>query len=576
MKIFLDHKNPINWALKKIAVIGPGIVGMPMAALLADAEIDLDKNGPARVIVVQRNSKNSGWKVDAINRGESVIGGIEPELDKIVSRAVEKGLLSATHRYDELADADMILVCVQTDKKGLQPDYGPLLEALTCMAKALQKKPVGKVPVIVFESTLAPSTMDTVIREYLEKFGLFEGENILLGNSPNRVMPGRLVDRIRNSDKIVAGLHPETARIIQKVYKHVVTKGELHLTNSLSAEIVKTLENAYRDVRIAYSTEIVRYCDNNNIDYYYTRDKVNEKLSSEDEASGNPTAIPKGGMLIPTIGVGGHCLPKDGILLWWRKIEQSADSSNSLILKARKINNASPSEAIRLAERKFGHLKNRKIAILGTAYRFNSEDTRNSPALVLAKKLLEKGAEVLLHDPFVKTDDQNLQKANLVNHFTTNLISAIKNAEYLFFATAHQNYSDNIEMILHRTKNLKGIIDGCNLLDRSTMESAGVSYTGIGRGIKKPDKKFIQFVYDGFRVMERGLSNEVLQIIHFLNDQYCFNPRNRATFREIQHLAATCETGCDLADPGAVIFVPKYNGFIPSMAFSAVKQYCFT
>jgi UDP-N-acetyl-D-mannosaminuronic acid dehydrogenase len=370
MKIFLDHHHPITWELKKIAVIGPGIVGMPMAALLADAAIDLDNNGPAKVLVVQRNSRNSGWKVDAINRGESVIGGIEPALDAIVSGAVSKGLLAATHNYDELADADMILVCVQTDKKGLQPDYGPLFEALTCMAKSLQKKPKGKVPVIVFESTLAPSTMDTVIREYLERFGLFEGENILLGNSPNRVMPGRLVERIRQSDKIVAGLHPETARIIKKVYKHVVTRGKLHLTNSLSAEIVKTLENAYRDVRIAFSTEIVRYCDNHNIDFYYARDKVNEQLSAKDDASQNPTAVPKGGLLIPTIGVGGHCLPKDGILLWWRKIERGADTSNSLILKARKINNTSPSETIRLAERKFGPLKNRKTAILGTAYRF--------------------------------------------------------------------------------------------------------------------------------------------------------------------------------------------------------------
>ncbi|KAA3620725.1 MAG: nucleotide sugar dehydrogenase [Bacteroidetes bacterium] len=575
MKIFLNNNNPISWELQKIAVIGPGIVGMPMAALLANAEINLDGNGPAKVMVVQRNSKNSGWKVEAINQGKSVIGGIEPELNAIVANAVSKGLLSATHNYADLADADMILICVQTDKKGFQPDYGPLFEALTCMAKALQKKPKNKVPVIVFESTLAPSTMDSVIRVYLQKFGLIEGKNILLGNSPNRVMPGRLVERIRSSDKIVAGLHPETARIIQKVYKHIVTEGQLFLTNSLTAEIVKTLENAYRDVRIAFSTEIVRYCDNQNLDFYYTRDKVNEMLSSEDNASKDPTSVPKGGMLIPTLGVGGHCLPKDGILLWWRKIESGIDLSNSLILKARKINNGSPDETIRLSERKFGPFKNKKVAILGTAYRFNSEDTRNSPSLVLAKKLLKKGVQVILHDPYVKKDDQNLEKGNLHGLFTNDLVIAVKESEYLFFATAHQEYLDKIERILHKSKNLKGIVDASNLLDRATMESTGISYTGIGRGVKKPDKEFIKFVFDSFRVMERGLSNEVVEIIQFLNEHYSSSPVNQAIFREVQTLASTCSTGCDLADPGAVIFVPKYHGFIPSMAFDAVKHYCF-
>lgn len=574
MKIFLNNSNPITWELKKIAVIGPGIVGMPMAALLANAEIDMDGNGPAKVVVIQRNSKNSGWKVDAINQGKSVIGGIEPELDKIVAGAVSRSILFASHNYEELSDADMILVCVQTDKKGFQPDYGPLFEALTCMAKALQKKPKEKMPVIVFESTLAPSTMDSVIRIYLEQFGLLEGKNILLGNSPNRVMPGRLVERIQNGDKIIAALQPETARIIKRVYSHIVPEEKLHMTNSLTAEIVKTLENAYRDVRIAFSSEIVRYCDSYNMDFYYTRDKVNEMLSSEDEASKDPTSVPRGGMLIPTLGVGGHCLPKDGILLWWRKFEAIADTNNSLILKARKINNDSPGELVRLGERKFGPFKNKKVAILGTAYRFNSEDTRNSPSLVLAKILGAKGAELLLHDPYVKKEDQNLDSYQLTKKFTNNLEEAIERADFIVFATAHQHYLDNIEMILHKARELKGIMDGCNLLDRTTIESTGVSYTGIGRGVKKPETVFINFVYDAFRVMERGVSNEVLDIIEFLNHNYCSDISYQTTFREVQQLASTCETGCDLADPGAIIFVPKYSGFIPSMAFAAVKQYC--
>ncbi|MCB0651087.1 MAG: nucleotide sugar dehydrogenase [Saprospiraceae bacterium] len=574
MEILLNHNHTVSWKLNKIGVIGPGIVGMPMAALLAHARIKLDSDTPAKVVVVQRNSINSGWKVDAINNGQSVIGGIEPHLEEIVKEAVAAGLLSATHHYYDIADADMILICVQTDKKGFEPDYGPMFEALTALAEVLQKKPEEKVPVIVFESTLAPSSMGTVIQEHFEKFGLIEGQDILLGNSPNRVMPGRLVERISDSDKLVAGLHPETGRIIKTVYEHIVTKGKLFITNSLSAEITKTLENAYRDVRIAFSTEVVRYCDQHDLDFYHLRDKVNKRLSLEDEASFNPNAVPSGGLLIPTLGVGGHCLPKDGILLLWRKIESGSDTSDSLLLKAREINEASPAETIRLAERKFGSLRYKKIAILGTAYRFNSEDTRNSPSIVLASALMGREVEVILHDPFVKKDDQNLLKAGLVKYFTNDLEAAIREANLILFATGHKIYLTKIERILRGAKKLNGIIDACNLFNRATMESAEMSYTGIGRGSKIPDKKFIDFVHDTFKIVEKGCSNEVVQTIQFLNDHFVTESYNKADFKNIRKLAASCNTACDLVPPGPVAPLHDYRGFIPLLALCAAKQFC--
>ena len=153
-----------NWKIEKIGIIGPGIVGMPMAGMLAHARIKSGTDKPARVLVVQRNSVNSGWKVDAINQGKSVIGGIEPELDEITREAVNKGLLSASHDFSDLSDADVVLISVQTDKMGFKPDYGPLFGALNELGKALQKKPEGKIPLIIFESTLSPTTMDTLIR----------------------------------------------------------------------------------------------------------------------------------------------------------------------------------------------------------------------------------------------------------------------------------------------------------------------------------------------------------------------------------------------------------------------------
>ncbi len=212
------NKAPIsldNWKINKIGVIGPGIVGMPMAAMLAKARIKIGTDEPAKVVIVQRDSINSGWKVKAINSGKSVIGGIEPELDDITHEAVEAGLLSASSDFSVLSDADVILVSIQTDKNetGFEPDYGPMFGGLEKLAEALQKKPSDKIPLVIFESTLAPTTMDTLFREHFKKYGLEEGKDILLGNSPNRVMPGRLVERIRESDKLAGGLHPETPKL---------------------------------------------------------------------------------------------------------------------------------------------------------------------------------------------------------------------------------------------------------------------------------------------------------------------------------------------------------------------------
>jgi UDP-N-acetyl-D-mannosaminuronic acid dehydrogenase len=560
-----------NWKVKKICVIGPGIVGMPMAALLANSRIKIGYDEPAEVVVIQRNSRFSGWKVEAINSGKSVIGGIEPELDEIVADSVKNKLLRASHSTSELADADVILICVQTDKKGFGPDYEPLFEALESVGEALQKKPADKIPLLIFESTLAPSTMSTLIKSHFAKFNLIEGKNILLGNSPNRVMPGRLVERVVTSDKLVAGLSSITPILIKKLYSHIVKKGSLYPTNSMTAEVVKTLENAYRDVRIAFASEIVRYCDDNNINFYKVRDEVNKSLHQMDEATGNPNVVPSGGLLVPTIGVGGHCLPKDGILLWWRKIEHKLDTSKSLILKSRQINDASPKESINHSEKYFGSLNNKNIALLGTAYRFNSEDTRNSPTLFLAKLLLEKGCTIKIHDPYVKPDDQNLLKFKLESYFTRDLMQAINNADYIFVCTAHKYYMDELDTIKSYNPSLKGLFDGCNIYSSEDFIDKKIIYTGIGRGINNPDLEFIDFVLKGFHAMEKGLANELNSIIKFLNDNFADDEFNKIDFKDVQKLAGSCGTGCIITDPDKVKLLSTYKDFLPLLAAYSVN-----
>ena len=571
MPLTLVNDKVTAWSVHKIAVVGPGIVGMPMAAMLAHARIMEGSSKPARVVVIQRNSPTSGWKVDAINSGRSPIGGVEPALDRLVKESVAAGLLSASHDYKALADADVILVSVQTDRNGNEPDYGPLYEALTGIARALAERPSRNVPLIIFESTLAPSSMASVVRDHFAQHGLVEGEHILLGNSPNRVMPGRLVERVASSDKIIAGLHPETPGLIRRIYSRIVTKGTLHATNSMTAEVVKTLENAYRDVRIAYATEVARYCDAHDIDFFAVRDSVNAMAKQQDTASSDPQAVPSGGLLVPMLGVGGHCLPKDGILLWWRALEAGLDSSRSLILESRRINDESPREALRLAERSIGNLAGRKVALLGAAYRGNSEDTRNSPTLVLGRGLRSHHVPLRIHDPYVYATDANLAHCGLSDCFTRELSDAVADAEVLIICCPHRVYADGWAAIRAAAPNARHVVDTCHLLHAGDVIESGLTYTGIGRGRKSPPAGLVMAVLAGFRAVETGVANEVEEIVHFLNQRHAQSPFNRVSLGEVQRIAATCPTGCTIREPG-VVSAPDLRGPPSRLVATAAGQ----
>jgi hypothetical protein len=260
------------------------------------------------------------------------------------------------------------------------------------------------------------------------------------------------------------------------------------------------------------------------------------------------------------LGVGGHCLPKDGILLWWRNIEKGADTSNSLILNSRIINDESPFYTFKQAENSLGKTSGKKIALLGAAYRFNSEDTRNSPTLALANYLRENGITYTIHDPYVKKDDQNLLKFKQADHFTGDLNDALKNADFVFMCSAHKDYIDEFDRIVSN-KGIKGLMDACNIYSAKQFKDSKITYSGIGRGSKQPDSEFINFVYESFRTMEKGLANELLNLINFYNSNYEHDEFNKVDFYEVQRLAKTCSTGCEIAVPGKVANAPEYKGF---------------
>ncbi|MEW5917016.1 MAG: nucleotide sugar dehydrogenase [Gemmatimonadota bacterium] len=561
---------PPPFQVNHIVVIGPGIVGMPMAALLAHARVRIGSDEPARVTVLQRPSASSAWKVDAINAGRSPIGGIEPALDDIVRTSQQHGSLKATDDYAVCRDADVILVCVQTDRKGDGPDYGPLLDALHGVARELALRAAGNPPLVIIESTLAPSSLETIVRDIFREVGLEDGRDVFLGHSPNRVMPGRLVERVSAADKIVSGLIPETPRRIALLYGQIVTRGTLHLTNALTAEVAKTLENAYRDVRIALAAEVARYCDARNIDFYALREWVNAELLQRDLASYHPTAVPSGGMLVPTLGVGGHCLPKDGILLWWRAGELGMPREHSLILEARRLNTESPAWVASMAERELGRLRGSTIALLGTAYRFNSDDARNSPTFPLAHALQSAGATVRMHDPYVRANDGHVKVAGLSHLLSDDLERALTGADLAVVCVAHRDYVEDPARIVRGGRGLRVLIDAANAFGGMQFEDSQVRYAGVGRGTKAPPNDLCSIVYDAFRVVERGVANEVLSLLDVLNKHYAPHDFARVRFDQLQQIVGTCSTGCAIADPGPAAPALEHGDFVSRLVQHAV------
>ena len=547
----------------RIGVIGPGIVGVPMAALLARAA-QAGHYGPgAHVVVVQRNSSTSGWKVKAINEGKSPIGGIEPGLEDIIAACVETRHLSASHDFAALTEADVVLVCVQTDKAGLDPDYGPMYGALDALGQALAAREGRTRPTLIsIESTLAPSSMQSVIQERLARHGVIEGRDVLLGNSPNRVMPGRLVERVAHADKLAGGLDPRTPELIAGLYAPIVTQGTVYVTNSLTAEVVKTLENTYRDVRIAYAAEVARYCDLHDVDFFALREAINTRLADSDAASYDPAAVPSGALLVPGVGVGGHCLPKDGILLRWRHNQRDPDSiERSLIHAARRINDASPAWAITLAERAFGPIDRKTVALLGLAYRADSDDTRNGPTFPLADLLLARGCVVRVHDPYVRFTDANLNKSAVAGFFGHDLDAALDGADLAFLCQPHKPYRDAGPRLFAGRPALHGVIDAGNAWPRGAFADGPVGYTGIGRGTRAPTAELVEAALGGFRAVLVGFANELAEVVADLNARYAESDFQKIDLEEVRRLAATCATGCNVEAPGPVEAPPHVHAF---------------
>ncbi|MCX6348915.1 MAG: nucleotide sugar dehydrogenase [Candidatus Aureabacteria bacterium] len=439
----------------KIAVIGMGYVGIPAAALLADAP-GLDVTG------VQRRSPRSGWKIEVLNSGRSPFEGDEPGLADLIARVVKKGTFRVVDDFSVLGKMDIILVDVQTPTEG--PDHQPLYESLKEVSRQIggyMKKGV----LIVTESTVAPGTTLHVVKPILEReSGMKAGRDFSLAYSYERVMPGKLIDYIVNLPRIVGGIDKKSERRAVEMYKKIVKAG-IHSTDVLTAETSKVMENAYRDVNIAFANEMALIAEKLGVDVYEIRKLVNSRSERH--------------MHLPGAGVGGHCLPKDTWLLRYG-LRKYADPKmeTRFVCLAREINDFMPlhlTGLIRGALRKKGRkLKNSRVALLGVAYLEDSDDTRNTPAYRLISELEALGVKIIAHDPHVR----DFPEAEV----TRDLDAALKGADCAVIVTRHRPY---LSLNLSQAKKLMRtpiIVDGRNVLDREKAEAAGFLYRGIGKG----------------------------------------------------------------------------------------------
>jgi UDP-N-acetyl-D-glucosamine dehydrogenase len=392
---------------KPVGIVGAGYVGLPLAQVFAEAG--------RRVILVETSED----RVAAINRGESYVADVSAEELKPL---VDDGLVEATSDYSALAGTGAILIALPTPLSAQrEPDLSVVLAAAEELAPHLQR---GQL--VVLESTTYPGTTRERLLPILERSGMRVGDDFHLAFSPERVDPGREDWTTKNTPKIVGGVTEAcTARAVE-LYESALD--EVHSVSSPeAAELTKLLENIFRSVNIALVNELAQLCDRMGIDVW--------------EVVGAAATKPFGFMSFrPGPGLGGHCMPIDPFYLTWKAREY--DFYTEFIELAGKVNENMPywclGKIVRAMNATEKALKGSKLLLVGVAYKENSDDTRESPALKLIELLQAEGAEVAYHDPFV---------AELPEHGLASGPLDAESTDCVVIVTAHEgiDYDDLVE-----------------------------------------------------------------------------------------------------------------------------------
>jgi UDP-N-acetyl-D-glucosamine dehydrogenase len=354
----------------RVGVLGVGYVGLPLAVAFGEAGY--------RVVAYDVDAE----RIERLRRGESYVLDVP---DEAVARGIREGWLEPTADADRLRDADTLHICVPTplNKTG-DPDVSYLIEATEAIAARLRP---GQL--VVLESTTYPGTTRELLLPRLEARGHRVGEDFFLVFSPERVDPGNRQWTLRNTPKVIGGITPRCAAVAQRLYERVVERVVV-VSSTEAAELTKLLENTFRSVNIALVNEMAIVCDRLGVDVWEV----------VDAAATKPFGFMK---FVPGPGLGGHCIPIDPHYLAWKM--RTLHYKTRFVELASEINSEMPKfwveKVVDALNRQGKPARGSRVLLIGVAYKPDIDDTRESPALDIARLLEAKGAIVEYHDPFV-------------------------------------------------------------------------------------------------------------------------------------------------------------------------------
>jgi UDP-N-acetyl-D-mannosaminuronic acid dehydrogenase len=425
----------------RIAVLSLGRVGLPTAVVFASKGfdvigVDIDKN-----------------KVKAVNKGKCYLK--EPGLDNLLNEVISRRKLTAsTDICDATDEADVVIIAVPTPVNDGVVDLSYLKAALEDVSANLHK---GEL--IVIESTVPPSTTVGFVVPLLERSRLKAEKDFYVAHIPERITPGKAVEELLHVPRIVGGIGPKSTERAVKVYAKV--NHNLHPTDATTAELVKLMENTFRDVNIAYANLLALIAEHVGVDVY--------------EAIKLANTHPRVNIHLPGAGVGGSCLTKDPYMLaglmpsFW---------VTDLISVARKINEYMPHHVVDLVEKAIKDegldVAGANVAIFGAAYKGGVDDTRESPAKIIIKELLQRGANVRVYDPYTS------EAFGAANAYSVE--EAVNQVDIIVIVTDHPEFKrldmDKLASLMRR----KIIVDGRRVIEPYMACKNGFKYYGVGYG----------------------------------------------------------------------------------------------
>jgi UDP-N-acetyl-D-glucosamine dehydrogenase len=491
-----------------VVVMGVGFVGAVMAGVIADA-VDPASGKPNKFVIgMQRPSTRSYWKIPYLNRGIAPVEAEDPKVGALIRRCVkEKKTLTATFTYEALSLADVVVVDVQCDyhketfgnvKQG-RADIAALEEALKVIGERIDRDCL-----ILIETTVPPGTTEyvayPVIKKAFEKRGLKDCEP-LLAHSFERVMPGKnYVASVREFWRVCSGINAEARRRVAGFLSDIIEVAKYPLTvldRPIESETCKIVENAYRASILAFLHEWSLFAERNGVDLI----KVIEAIKVRPTHSN---------IIFPGPGIGGYCLPKDGGLGVWayHTLMGFEDEIFKITPAAIDINDTRAlhvAQLVRDALRNMGKIvAASRVVLLGASYREGVGDTRYSGSEIIVRKLAEMGADIVVHDPFVKhwweLEKQGSYPApghSMARFFRNqeklsetrvqkDLKAALEFADAVIFAVRHQQYlqleADDVVDMIGRPA---AVIDCFGLLNDEKIHrlfELGCEVKGLGRG----------------------------------------------------------------------------------------------